>query len=101
MVYLIKDDNLGIEEWEIYSINRSITPEAETGELSVFTVRIELPRPQLARLLMLIRERSVRINVRDDPVPAYQEKDPIYEIIETLENLDQTLAAARPPCSDL
>jgi hypothetical protein len=48
----------------------------------------------------LIRERLARINAQDNPIPAYQEKDPIDGIAETLKNLDQTLAAARPSYSD-
>jgi hypothetical protein len=42
MIYPTEDDNLGIKEWEVYSIDRSITLEAEMGELNILIVRIEL-----------------------------------------------------------
>jgi hypothetical protein len=71
MVHLAEDDNSGIKEWKAYSIDRLITSEVEEGKLSVPTIRIKLPSLQLARLSALIRERSAKINIRNDPVPVY------------------------------
>jgi hypothetical protein len=53
-VYLAKDDNSGIEKWEIYSINRLNTSKAEEEKPSVFTIYIGLSGSQLTRLSTLI-----------------------------------------------